>query len=140
MRRGLGRGRSLIVVGALLALISVPLAWRKAGGIVLDVSTDWGFDGGGLVMFVAAALMLILVLLPFTTETRQLALDRPLVYAALLAVGVAGLLLAVVDVVGGEEEYSLMPLDAPGLWLAVVAMAVTTWGVLELIAEPPPPP
>jgi hypothetical protein len=33
-----------------------------------------------------------------------------------------------------------MPLDAPGLWLAVVAMAVTTWGVLELIAEPPPPP
>jgi hypothetical protein len=80
------------------------------------------------------------VLLPFTTETRQFALDRALVYAALLAVGVAGLLLAVVDVVGGEEEYSLMPLDAPGLWLAVVAMAVTTWGVLELIAEPPPPP
>ena len=140
MRRGLGRGRSLIVVGAVLALISVPLAWRKAGGIVLDVSTDWGFDGGGLVMFVAAALMLILVVLPYTTETRRFALDRPLAYATLLVVAVGGLLLALADVIGGDEQYSLMPLDAPGLWLAIVAMAITTWGVLELLAERPPPP
>ena len=140
MRRGLGRGRSLIVVGAVLALISVPLAWRKAGGIVLDVSTDWGFGGGGLNMFVAAALMLILVVLPFTTETRQVALDRPLAYATLLVVAVGGLLLALADVIGGDEQYSLMPLDAPGLWLAIVAMAITTWGVLELLAEQPPPP
>ena len=140
MRRGLGRGHSLIVIGAVLALISVPLAWRKAGGIVLDVSTDWGFDGGGLVMFVAAALMLILVVLPYTTETRRFVLDRPLAYAALMVVAVGGLVLALADVVGGDEEYSLMPLDAPGLWLAILAMAITTWGVLELLAERPPPP
>ena len=140
MRRGLGRGRSLIVIGAVLALISVPLAWRKAGGIVLDVSTDWGFNGGGLIMFVAAALMLILVVLPFTTETRQVALDRPLVYAGLLVVAVGGLVLAVSDLMGGDADYSLTPLDAPGLWLAVVAMAVTAWGVLELVAERPPAP
>jgi len=140
VRRGLGRGRSLIVIGAVLALISVPLAWRKAGGIVLDVSTDWGFNGGGLIMFVAAALMLILVVLPFTTETRQVALDRPLVYAGLLVVAVGGLVLAVSDLMGGDADYSLTPLDAPGLWLAVVAMAVTAWGVLELVAERPPAP
>ena len=59
MRRGLGRGRTLIVIGAVLGIISMPLAWQKAGGIVLDaqlttphlasmgvrdVSRDWFLD------------------------------------------------------------------------------------------------
>lgn len=140
MRRGLGRGRSLIAVGAILAIISMPLAWQKAGGIVLDVETDWGFSGSGLLMFIAAVVMLALILLPYTTETRQVALDRPIVYAGLLALGVAGLVIAVNDLIGGEESYSLTPLDAPGLWLAVVAMAIAAWGVLELMAERPPAP
>lgn len=140
MRRGLGRGRSIIVVGAILAIISIPLAWRKAGGIVLDVETDWGFSGSGLLMFVAALAMLALIVLPYTTRTRRSALDRPLAYAALLVIGIAGLALAVADLVGGEEAYSLAPLDVPGLWLALLAMTITTWGVLELIAEKPPAP
>ena len=38
---------------------------------------------------------------------------------------------------GGTEEYGLTPLEAPGLWLAIAGMAVTTWGVLELFAEKP---
>ena len=140
MRRGLGRGRTLIAIGAVLAIISMPLAWQKAGGIVLDVETDWGFSGIGLLMFMAAVAMLALIVLPYATETRQVALDRPLTYAVLLVLGIAGLALAVADLFGGEADYSLAPLDAPGLWLAFVAMAVTTWGVLELIAERPPAP
>ncbi len=140
MRRGLGRGRSLIAVGAILAIISMPLAWQKAGGIVLDVETDWGFSGSGLLMFVAAVAMLALIVLPYTTETRRFELDRPLVYSLLLDVSIVGLALAVAELVGGEEDYSLAPLDAPGLWLAFAAMAVITWGVLELIAEKPPAP
>jgi hypothetical protein len=140
VRRGLGRGRSLVAVGAILAIISMPLAWQKAGGIVLDVETDWGFSGSGLLMFIAAVAMLALIVLPYTTETRQVALDRPAAYASLLALGMAGLVLAVNDLVGGEESYSLAPLDAPGLWLAGAAMAITTWGVLEMMAEKPPAP
>lgn len=137
MRRGLGRGRTLIGVGAVLGIISMPLPWLTAGGIVLPVRTDWGFSGAGVVMFVAAVLMLALIVLPFTTETRQVSLDRPVVFAALLAAGIAGLALALVDLLGGEASYSLTPLDAPGLWLAIVGMAVATWGVLELFAEKP---
>ena len=72
MRRGLGRGRTLIAIGAVLAIISMPLAWQKAGGIVLDVTTDWGFSGSGLLMFVAAVLMV---------TWRQQASDRALARA-----------------------------------------------------------
>jgi len=140
VRRGLGRGRALIAIGAVLAIISMPLSWLKAGGIVLPVSTDWGFSGAGVAMFLAAVLMLALILLPFTTETRQSALDRPVVYLALLVVALGGLAVAVIDLIGGDAQYSLTPFDAPGLWLAIVAMAITTWGVLELFAEKPPAP
>ncbi len=140
MRRGLGRGRTLIAIGAVLAIISMPLSWQKAGGIVLPVSTDWGFSGTGVLMFIAAVLMLALIVLPFTTETRRVALDRPVVYLALLVMGIAGLALAAIDLVGGEAQYSLTPLDAPGLWLAIVSMGIVTWGVLELFAEKPPAP
>ena len=140
MRRGLGRGRTLIAIGATLAIISMPLSWQKAGGIVLPVSTDWGFSGAGVVMFVAAVLMLALILLPFTTETRQVALDRPAVYLGLLAVALGGLAIAIIELIGGDARYSLTPMDAPGLWLAIVAMAITTWGVLELFAEKPAAP
>ncbi len=140
MRRGLGRGRTLIAIGAVLGIISMPLSWQKAGGIVLPVQTEWGFSGAGVVMFVAAVLMLALIVLPFTTETRQVSLDRPVVFAGLLAVAVAGLAVALLDLIGGEAQYSLTPLDAPGLWLAIVGMAIATWGVLELFAEKPPSP
>lgn len=118
----------------------MPLAWQKAGGIVLDVTTDWGFSGSGLLMFVAAVLMLALMVLPFTTETRRVALDRPLVYALLLVIGLYGLVRTIIELIGGDAQYSLTPLDAPGLWLAVLAMAIMVWGVLELLAEKPPPP
>ncbi len=140
MRRGLGRGRTLIAIGGVLAVISMPLAWQTAGGIVLPVSTEWGFSGTGVIMFLAALAMLAIIVWPYTTETRQFALDRPLVYAGLLVVAIAGLVLAVRELLGGEEEYSLTPLDAPGLWLAVVALGLMTWGVLELFAEKPAAP
>jgi hypothetical protein len=84
--------------------------------------------------------MLAVIVLPYTTRTHQVAIDRPIVYLGLLVVGIAGLGLAILDLVGGEEQYGLMPLDAPGLWLAVAGMALATWGVLELFAEKPSPP
>jgi hypothetical protein len=118
----------------------MPLAWQTAGGIVLPVSSDWGFAGAGVVMFLAAVAMLAIIVLPYTTESGRVAIDRPIVYLGLVAVGVGSLGAAIIDLVGGEEQYSLTPLDAPGLWLAIVGMALATWGVLELLAEKPPAP
>ena len=84
-----------------------------------------------------AVLMLALIVLPYTTETRQVTLDRPAVFAGLLVVAIGGLAVALIDLIGGEAQYSLTPLDAPGLWLAIVGMAIAAWGVLELFAEKP---
>lgn len=140
MRRGLGRGRTLIAIGAVMGILSMPLSWQKAGGVVLPVSTDWGLSGAGVFMFLAAVLMLALIVLPYTTKTHEFVLDRPVVYLALLVAGIGGLAVAVANLIGGDAQYSLTPLDAPGLWLAIAGMAVTTWGVLELFAEKPAAP
>jgi hypothetical protein len=140
VRRGLGRGRTIVAIGAILGIASMPLSWQKAGGVVLEVRTAWGFAGPGWMMFMASVAMLALILLPYTTKTRRLALDRPLSYLLLLVVALVGLGSAIVGLVGGEEAYGLSPLDAPGLWLAIISMALTTWGVLEMFAEKPPPP
>jgi hypothetical protein len=134
VRRGLGRGRSLIALGSILAICSMPLAWLKVGGVVLAAETASGFDGTGVVMFLAAVVMLALIVLPYTTRSGQLALDRPAVYVALLLLALAGLVSAVLGLLGTEGS-SLAPQDAPGLWLAIGGMALATWGVLELLAE-----
>jgi len=112
----------------------MPLAWLRVGGVVLAPETATGFDGSGVVMFVAAVAMLALIVLPYTTRSGQVGLDRPAAYVALLAVALAGLISEALRLLGTEGT-SLAPLDAPGLWLAGAGMALATWGVLELLAE-----
>jgi hypothetical protein len=139
VRRGLGRGRTLIAIGAVLAIIGMPLPWLKVGGIVLSAQTANGFESAGVVTFLASVAMLALIVLPYTTKTRRIAIDRPAAYLVLLIAGVGALSVVLVDLIGTEGN-SLAPLDAPGLWLATVGMAIATWGVLELFAAREPAP
>ncbi len=139
MRRGLGRGRSLIAVGAVITIVGMPLPWLTVGGIVLPAQTANGFEGAGVVMFLAVVAMLAVIVLPYATRTRRVAIDRAIVYVGLLMVGLAGLSAQIVDLLSAEGS-RLTPLEAPGLWLAVIGMAITTWGVLELLAEREPAP
>lgn len=139
MRRGLGRGRTLIAIGAVAAIIGMPLPWLTVGGIVLPAGTASGFEGAGVVMFLAAVLMIAVIVLPYATRTRRSAIDRPVVYLGLVIVGVGALIVGVIGLIGSVGN-RLMPLDAPGLWLAAVGMAIATWGVLELFAEREPAP
>lgn len=134
MRRGLGRGRTLIALGAIVAICSMPLAWLKVGGVVLPAETASGFDGSGVLMFLAAIAMLALIVLPYTTKSGQAGLDRPVAYVALLIVALAALVSEILRLVSTEGS-SLTPADAPGLWLAGGGMALVGWGVLELLAE-----
>jgi hypothetical protein len=137
VRRGLGRGRTLIAIGSVLAICSIPLPWLRAGGTVLEV-TAWTGQGGGLpvlAIFVAAVAMLALVVVPFATRSGTFWLDRGISYLLLLALGLGGLVAKVLELLGTEGSTSLAPLDAPGLWLAIVGMGLATWGVLEILAE-----
>jgi len=137
VRRGLGRGRTLIALGTVLAITAIPLPWLKAGGTVLEVEAWTGVGGGVpvLAMFVSCVAMLAIMLIPFTTRTRTFWLDRGTTYLVLLIVGVAGLVTKVVELVGTEGSISLGPLDTPGLWLAIAGYALATWGLLEILAE-----
>jgi hypothetical protein len=139
VRRGLGRGRSLIAVGAVLAIIGMPLPWLTVGGIVLSAQTANGFAGAGVVMFLAAVGMLALIVLPYTTRTRRVAIDRPAAYLALVLVGAGALGVELINLIGTEGS-RLAPMDAPGLWLAMAGMAIAIWGVLELLAAKEPAP
>jgi hypothetical protein len=137
VRRGLGRGRTLIALGSILAICSVPLPWLKAGGTILEVAA-WTGAGGGLAvlaLFVSTVAMLAVMLAPFTTRSGTFWLDRGITYVILLAVGLLGLATKVLELLGTEGSTSLAPLDAPGMWLAVAGMALATWGVLEILAE-----
>jgi hypothetical protein len=119
-----------------LVIIGMPLPWLKVGGLVLSAQTANGFEGAGVVTFLAAVAMLALIVLPYTTKTRRVAIDRAVSYLALLLVGIAAMGAELLTLIGTEGS-SLAPMDAPGLWLALAGMAVATWGVLELLAERP---
>jgi hypothetical protein len=116
----------------------MPLPWLRVGGVVLDPVTANGFAGSGVLTFLACVVMLALIVLPYTLRNRETVLDRPLVYVACWIVAVLGMGNEIVRLVG-TEGYSLAPLETPGLWLAVLGMAIVTWGVLELLAERPAP-
>jgi hypothetical protein len=133
VRRGLGRGRTLIGIGAVIAIVGVPLAWLKVGGVVLSAETASGFAGSGVLLFLASVAMLALIVLPFTTKSGRSSLDRPAAYLGLLAVALVGLILAFLDLFGTGSSVS--PTDVPGIWLAAIGMIMATWGVAELFAQ-----
>lgn len=134
MRRGLGRGRTLIGIGAVIAIIGIPLPWLKVGGVVLSAETANGLQGPGVLVFLAAVAMLAVMVLPFAVKSGQSVLDRTSVYLALLAVGLVGLSLAVLDILGTDGASAALS-DVPGVWLAGVGMSLAAWGVAELFAQ-----
>jgi hypothetical protein len=139
VRRGLGRGRTLIALGAVLVILSMPLPWLRVGGVVLSAETANGFDGPGALLFVVCLAMLAVIVLPYSLKNRQAAVDRVATYVLLWCAAAVSLGGAIATLVGTQGA-TLTPLAAPGLWLGLAGMALLTWGLLELIAERPSSP
>jgi hypothetical protein len=99
VRRGLGRGRTLIAIGAILGIIAMPLPWLTVGGVVLSTQSANGFEGAGVLMFLACVGMLALIVLPYTTKSRRVEIDRPVVFLVVLLVGVGGLAFVLVGLI-----------------------------------------
>jgi hypothetical protein len=57
-RRALGRGRLLIVIGAFITLVGLVPQWWSLGGTVTTRQSGNGFDGVGIVIFLAALALL----------------------------------------------------------------------------------
>jgi hypothetical protein len=135
-RRDLGRGRLLVGIGAIIALVATALPWYRAGGTLgLPLTEGNAFDGAGILVFLAAVAALAVLALPYASRDGRAPLDRPMTYLLLAGVGTIGLVLRVIQLNG--QGVLGMPDRAPGLWLAGVGMLVIGWGVAEILAERP---
>ena len=124
-RRSLGIGRALAALGAVLALVGCFLPWYTVGGSVLTPVRGNGFEGAGILVFVAAVLTLAVVLLPYVTDDRgPLALDRAATFGALGVLAVVGLVLFVLQ----RRAALALPDRALGLWIAAAGVALMVWG------------
>jgi hypothetical protein len=136
-RRSLGRGRLIVVIGALTVLAGSLPAWWTVGGVVQEAQSGNAFDfpSTGIVVFLAAVAMLFLVVLPFATRYGEAAIDRPLAY---------GLLLLLALVAFGIRLYQIYSFDglglpdrAPGLYVTAAGLLILCWSTVELLAERP---
>ena len=130
--RRLVRGRPVVAAGAVLALVACALPWGRtaaARGNLPPIS--YGFDGPAILVFIAAALTLALLALPFATADRPPLLDRPVVLAAVLALGAVGLVIRAVQLL--DLGVLGLPDRSPGFWLAALGLVLMLWGASPLL-------
>jgi hypothetical protein len=133
-RRAFSRGRLLAGIGAIVALVGCLFPWGRTPGVGLPPATTTAFDGISILVFIAAVATLALISLPYAAGDQPIALDRPLSFAVVAAIGVAGLLIRVVQLL--SLEVLGLPDRSPGLWLAGLGVALVVWGTAELFTEP----
>ena len=136
-RRALGRGRLLIVIGALVTLIGLVPTWWVLGGTVTIRQSGNGFSGVGIVIFLASLALLAVVTLPYARRDGESSLDVPLVYVLLAFAAIAAFLWRAYEIylTGGLG----LPPSSLGVWLTAAGLLVTAWGVGEVLVEKPPP-
>jgi len=137
LRRSLGSGRRLAVVGALVVLAGCLLPWYGIGGEEGELTrvTFRAFDGWGILSFISAILTLALVALPYAAGERPIAIDRGISYALLAVLSLAGVLLWVPGVLGAPE--GLLPDRAVGFWIALVGSIILCRAAFEIATERP---
>jgi hypothetical protein len=137
MRRGVGPGRVLVGIGAVLVIIAAFLPWSYAGGgdTELPRVTSDGFQGPGVASFMAAVGLLALLVLPYATSSGRSALDRWLSHVILGGIVVVGTLLHVLQLLPGGALRLTPPLDVLGLYLGILGTLLVVWGVAEIVNE-----
>jgi len=134
-RRALGRGRFLIVVGSLITLAGMVPVWWVVERTGQESLTGNGFEGAGLVVFVAALLLMALVVLPFASRDGDSPLDRAPTYIVLASVGIAAFLFRVYQIM---QFGGLSLTDSIGLWVTGAGLLIVAWGAGDILTERSP--
>ena len=131
-RRALGRGRFLVVVGSLTALVGMVAPWwvvERTGQAALSGN---GFEGAGLLVFLAALALLFVVVLPFASRDGESPLDRAPMYIVLALVAVAAYLWRVYEI---YQFGGIVPTQTIGLWITGAGLVILVWGVGDILTE-----
>jgi hypothetical protein len=122
----------------MLAVVGCFLPWFTVGGAAgqLPATSANGFDGSGVVVFVAAVALLALIALPYAAGDQPLTIDRAATYVVVAAIGLIGLLARLAQLLLQLSDLGpLWPLRAPGLWLSALGVIVLVWGTGEVLRE-----
>jgi hypothetical protein len=139
-RRPVRRSRLLAAIGALVVVVGCFLPWwTRVAPEGLPALSGTAFEGMGIVVFAAAIAALALVTLPYASE-RPIRADRWASYALLAAIGWVALGYRIVDLASLRAFSFNQPADVvtaiPGLWLAVIGLAMLTRAAYEMVQEP----
>ena len=135
-RRALGRGRLLVVIGALAALAGMYPSWWTLPRTNASSLSGNGLEGAGIIIFLAVLALIAVVVLPYATRDGDSALDRPAAYVLLTLMAVGAFLFRIFEISGFTSLG--LPTEAPGLWLSGLGLAIDVWGVADLLTERPP--
>ncbi len=133
-RRTLGRGRLIVTIGGIVTLLASLFPWGQTAGIGLPPEHTGAFDGFGIVVFLGAVALLMLVALPYAAGDQPIGIDRPMAFAIVTAISIAGFLLKLVQI--WQNELLGLPDRSLGLWVAGIGLAIVVWGVAEMAVEP----
>ncbi len=130
-RRALGRGRTLIGLGAIVIVGGLFPAWWIIDRTNAAALGGNGLQGVGLVMFLAAMATLAVLTLPYASRGGESPLDRAATY---LVLGLAALGAFVFRVFEINSSAGIgLPTVAPGLWITAVGLGVMAWGIADVM-------
>jgi hypothetical protein len=134
-RRALGRGRLLVVIGALVALAGIIPSWWTRPLTGQDALSGNGLEGAGIIIFLAVLALIAVVVLPYAARDGDSALDRPASYVLLALMAVGAFLFRIFEI---SRFASLgLPMEAPGMWISGLGLLIVVWGVADLLTERP---
>jgi hypothetical protein len=139
-RRPLGRGRTMAAIGAALMVVGCVLPWWQVGGTPgITERSGTGLEGSAIFVFLVGIVTLALVVLPYASGDRPLALDRWPSFAFLAIVGWIGFGWRVIELtmVGAFQFGSPAQVltNGPGLWVAVIGLAILARAVWAMTRE-----
>jgi hypothetical protein len=135
-RRALGRGRLLVVIGALITLAGMIPSWWKLPRTNATALSGNGLEGAGIIIFLGALALIAVVVLPYATRAGDSSLDRPASYVLLALIAVGAFLFRMFEI---SRFTSLgLPTEALGMWLSGLGLVIVVWGVADLLTEKPP--